>query len=261
MSTSAFPDITLNNGVRMPQLGFGTYKVGGEATAAALAAGYRSIDTAEMYGNEEEIGRALAESGIPREELFVTSKVWNDHHGYQATLDAFEGSRRRLGLDYLDLYLIHWPQPQLGLHAETWRALEKLLADGAVRAIGVSNFTPQDLDELLRAAGTVPAVNQIELNPYRPRAAEREYHARHGIATQAWAPLARAGDLLAEPAVREAAEAHGRTPAQVVIRWHLQTGTIAIPRSSDPGRIAANADVMGFRLSDEEMARLTALGN
>ena len=260
MSTSAFPDITLNNGVRMPQLGFGTYKVGGEATAAALAAGYRSIDTAEMYGNEEEIGRALAESGIPREELFVTSKVWNDHHGYQATLDAFEGSRRRLGLDYLDLYLIHWPQPQLGLHAETWRALEKLLADGPSAPSASPTSRPRTSTSC--CARRDRARRQPDRAQPLPAARRRAGdHARHGIATQAWAPLARAGDLLAEPAVREAAEAHGRTPAQVVIRWHLQTGTIAIPRSSDPGRIAANADVMGFRLSDGEMARLTALGN
>ncbi|KEI43129.1 aldo/keto reductase [Saccharopolyspora rectivirgula] len=251
------PTVQLNNGVVIPQLGFGTYKVGYEAISTALATGYRLLDTAEMYGNEREVGRAIADSGIPRDELFVTTKVWNDHHGYQPALDAFHASKERLGLETIDLYLIHWPQPQLGLHAETWRALEELYADGEVRAIGVSNFTPAQLDELLQHADTPPAVNQIELNPGKPRTEERAHHREKNIATQAWAPLARGG-VLQERAIQEIADAHGRTPAQVVLAWHLQRGIITIPRSSNPERIAENFAATQLTLSADELDRIGA---
>ncbi|GAA3762832.1 diketogulonate reductase-like aldo/keto reductase [Spinactinospora alkalitolerans] len=250
--------VSLNNGVAMPSLGFGTWRVGRGAVEAALAAGYRSIDTAEMYGNEEEVGAAIAASGVAREDLFVTTKVWNDHHGHRATLDAFDASRRRLGLDVVDLYLIHWPQPSLGLHAETWRALEELYADGAMRAIGVSNFAPEQIEELMAGAEVVPAVNQIELNPGRSRVRERAFHARHGIATEAWAPIARGG-LLDDAAITAVAEEHGRTPAQVILRWHLQHGVIAIPRSSKPERIEQNLAIGDFELDEREMKALDAL--
>ncbi|MEY9212766.1 2,5-diketo-D-gluconate reductase A [Thermobifida halotolerans] len=212
-----------------------------------------------MYGNESAVAEAVAASGIDRAELFVTTKVWNDHHGYRATLDAFHASRRRLGLDVVDLYLIHWPGPSDSGNIETWRALETLYAEGAVRAIGVSNFSPAQIDVLLDACDVVPAVNQIELNPARPRLRERAHHARHGIATQAWAPIARGG-LLTHPAVTAVADAHSRTPAQVVLRWHLQHGVSAIPRSATPERIRSNLAVTDFTLTPDDMAALDALG-
>ncbi|HLU95588.1 MAG TPA: aldo/keto reductase [Thermobifida alba] len=253
------PTTTLNNGVTMPRLGFGTWRVGRDAVATALETGYRCLDTAEMYRNETDVAAALAASGLDRAEVFVTTKVWNDHHGRQSTLDAFHASRRRLGLDVVDLYLIHWPAASDSVNVETWRALEQLYADGVVRAIGVSNFSPAQLDVLLDACDVVPAVNQIELHPARPRVAERAHHARHGIATQAWAPLAK-GALLTHPVVTAIADAHARTPAQVVLRWHLQHGILAIPRSATPERIRGNFAVADFALTSRDMAALDALG-
>ena len=257
------PNITLNNGVTMPQLGFGVFQVPDEETAAAvseaLRAGYRSIDTAKIYGNEAGVAAALRESGIPREELSVTTKLWNDDQGYDSTLLAFDTSLRELGLDYLDLYLIHWPAPSAGRYVESWRAMEKLLAEGAVRAIGVSNFQPAHLRRLAEETGTVPAVNQIELHPYLQQAELRELHARHGIATEAWSPLAKGGELLADPVVTELAGKHGRTPAQVVLRWHLELGNVVIPKSVTPSRIRENLDVFGFSLQDEDLAALSTL--
>lgn len=259
-SLSAVPAVALNNGVAMPQLGFGTWNVGGREVELALEIGYRSIDTATIYGNEDEIGRAVAASGVPRDELFVATKVWDDDQGYDSTLRAFEASRTRLGLDVVDLYLIHWPAPKLDRYVETWRALERLLADGAVRSIGVSNFQIEHLVRLARETDTVPALNQIELNPYLPQTERQEHHAAHAIVTEAWAPLDRAGRLLREPVVTDLAERHGRTPAQIVLRWSIQLGNVVIPRSSSRERIEENFDVFGFELAAEDLDRITVLG-
>jgi len=257
------PDLTLNNGVSMPQLGFGVFQVPAEETAEtvaeALSAGYRGIDTAKAYGNEEGVAKAIRESGIAREDLFVTTKLWNDDHGYDQTLRAFDASLARLELDHLDLYLVHWPTPKRDTYVETWRAFEKLQADGRVRAIGVSNFQPAHLRRLVDETGTVPAVNQIELHPYLQQAELRGMHGDLGIATEAWSPLAKGGDLLGEQALVELADKHGRTPAQVVIRWHLQLGNVVIPKSVTPARIRENLDVFGFALDDEDIARLSTL--
>ncbi len=257
------PNLTLNNGVTMPRLGFGVFQVPDEETTAvvadALRAGYRSIDTATLYGNERGVGRAVRESGIPRDELFVTTKLWNDDHGYDQVFRAFDDSLRRLGLDHLDLYLIHWPTPARDSYTETWRAFEKLLADGRVRAIGVSNFQPAHLRRLVDETGTVPAVNQIELHPFLQQAELRATHRDLGIATEAWSPLAKGGELLGEQALVEIAQRHGRTPAQVVLRWHLQLGNVVIPKSVTSARIRENLDVFGFELDDADLARLATL--
>lgn len=257
------PTVKLNNGVEMPQLGFGVFQVPDEETTAAvkaaLDAGYRSIDTAAIYGNEAGVGKALAESGIARDELFITTKLWNSEQGYDATLKAFDASLAKLGLEHLDLYLIHWPTPERDLYRDTWKAFEKLYADGRVRAIGVSNFQPAHLDRLADAGSVTPAVNQVEVHPYLQQAEVREYDAKHGIATEAWSPLAKGGDLLGEDAVKALASKHGRTPAQIVLRWHLQLGNVVIPKSVTPSRIKENLDVFGFTLSEEDIASLTVL--
>jgi diketogulonate reductase-like aldo/keto reductase len=257
------PTVPLNNGVAIPQLGFGVFKVPPAETAQivkqALSAGYRHIDTAAMYGNEAGVGQAIAESGIPRDELFVTTKLNNDAHGTDEALRAFEDSRRKLGLDVVDLYLIHWPLPSQDRYVETWRALEKLRDDGVVRAIGVSNFHPAHLQRLLDETGTVPALNQIELHPYLTQEALRGFDAEHGIATEAWSPLARGGTLLRDHVVTSIAEKHGRTPAQVVLRWHLQLGNVVIPKSATPSRIEDNFAVFDFELADDDMAAISGL--
>lgn len=259
---TSIPTVTLNNGVEMPQLGFGVFQVPDDETTAAvtaaLAAGYRSIDTAAIYGNEEGTGRALAESGIPREELFITSKLWIEDLGYEPTLAAFEASLDKLGLEYLDLYLIHWPAPESDKYADSWLALEKLQADGRVRAIGVSNFLPEHVQRLVDLGGTVPAVNQVELHPALQQRDVAVFNGTHGIATEAWSPLAQ-GAVLDDPAVVEIAARHGRTPAQVVLRWHLQQGRVVIPKSVTPSRIRENLDVFGFTLSAGELAAVDAL--
>ncbi|MGO4806907.1 aldo/keto reductase [Arthrobacter sp. 2MCAF15] len=259
---TAIPTVTLNNGVQMPQLGFGVFQVSDDdttaAVSAALAAGYRSIDTAAIYGNEAGTGRALAESGIARDELFITSKLWIEDLGYDATLAAYESSLDKLGLDYLDLYLIHWPAPGLGKYADSWLALEKLLADGQVRAIGVSNFLPEHLQTLIDLGGTVPAVNQVELHPALQQRDIGAFNAAYGIATEAWSPLAQ-GALLEDPAILDIASRHGRSPAQVILRWHLQQGRIIIPKSVTPSRISDNLDVFGFDLSADELAVVDGL--
>jgi len=256
---AAVPTVELNNGVAIPQLGFGTYGVGQREVEIALSVGYRSLDTATIYDNEEGVGRAITASGIPRQELFVTTKVWDDQQGYDSTLRSFEDSQRRLGLEVVDLFLIHWPAPQLGLYVETWRALERLLANGDVRVIGVSNFDREHLARLADETSTVPALNQVELNPRIARPELREYHAAHGIATEAWAPLARASDLLDEPAVTEPAERHGKTPAQIILRWAIELGIVVIPRSSKRERIEENFDAFDFELDDGDVERISAL--
>ncbi|GIG64679.1 aldo/keto reductase [Phytomonospora endophytica] len=257
------PGITLNSGTVMPQLGFGVWQVGDDeattAVAEALRAGYRLIDTAAGYSNEPGVGRALADSGIARGELFITTKLANPDQGRDAALRAFDTSLAKLGLDHVDLYLIHWPIPHRDRYVETWRALEEIHADGRAKAIGVSNFQIGHLERLAKETGTVPAVNQIELHPQLSQAQLREYHADHGIATEAWSPLGQGGDLLTDPALTAIAEAHGVTVAQVVLRWHLQLGNIAIPKSVTPSRIAANIDVFGFALTDTDLATITAL--
>ncbi|MFJ2650001.1 aldo/keto reductase [Streptomyces sp. NPDC087420] len=262
---SKVPTVTLNNGIEMPQLGFGVWQVPNDETAqavgTALEAGYRSIDTAAIYGNEEGTGQAVAASGIPRDELFITTKLWNADQGYDSTLRAFDTSLAKLGLDYVDLYLIHWPQPEKALYVDTYKAFEKILADGRARSIGVSNFLPEHLERLAAETSVVPAVNQIELHPRLQRAESRAYHAEHGIATEAWSPLAQGKNLLDVPTVVAVARKHGKTPAQVVLRWHLQLGNVVIPKSVTPSRIQENFDTVsaGFELDADDLAAFAAL--
>jgi diketogulonate reductase-like aldo/keto reductase len=260
---TSVPVLKLNNGVEMPQLGFGVFQVPPAETKAAvktaLDAGYRSIDTATAYGNEAAVGVALAESGIARDELFITTKLWNSDQGYDQTLRAFDASVAALGLEQLDLYLIHWPLPARDKYVATWKALEKLYSDGRVRAIGVSNFQPAHLRRVLDEGAVVPAVNQIELHPYLVQSQVRAFDAEHGIATEAWSPLAKGGDLLGESVITSIASRHGRTPAQVVLRWHLQLGNVVIPKSVTPSRVAENLDVFDFTLTKDEVAALSAL--
>ncbi|MEV8628293.1 aldo/keto reductase [Streptomyces sp. NPDC051079] len=260
---SKVPFLTLNNGVRMPQLGFGVWQVpdaeAEQAVGTALEAGYRSIDTAAVYGNETGTGKAVAASGLPREELFVTTKLWNSDQGYESTLRAFDDSLGKLGLEYVDLYLIHWPVPNKGAYVDTYRAFEKILADGRARAIGVSNFLPEHLERLIGETSVVPAVNQIELHPQLQQAASRAAHERHGIVTEAWSPLGQGRGLLDVPAIVAIARKHARTPAQVVLRWHVQLGNVVIPKSVTPSRIRENIAVFDFTLDAEDLAGLAAL--
>lgn len=261
----AAPIVTLNDGNGIPAVGFGVFKIPPadteQAVGAALQAGYRHIDTAAMYNNERETGRAVAASGVPREELFLVTKLWNADQGYDSTLTAFETSMDRLGgylQEYLDLYLIHWPRPQANKFVDTFKAFAHLRDQGRIRSIGVSNFEPEHLKVLIDATGIVPAVNQVELHPRFPQTELREVHARLGIATEAWAPLGQ-GSLLTHPSVTAVAERCGRTPAQVLIRWHLQLGNIVIPKSVNPTRIASNFDVFDFELSAADMASISSL--
>ncbi|GHB62195.1 oxidoreductase [Streptomyces viridiviolaceus] len=261
-SNSSIPTVTLNNGVEIPQLGFGVFQVPDEQTTAAVAsaleAGYRSIDTAAIYGNEAGVGKALATSGIAREDLFITTKLWNADQGYDAALRAFDDSLAKLGLDYVDMYLIHWPTPARDLYKETWKAIEKLVADGRVRTAGVSNFQPDHLKRLIDGAELVPAVNQIELHPGLQQSELRAVHAELGIATEAWSPIAQ-GAVLGDEAITSIAGRHGKSPAQIVLRWHLQLGNIVIPKSVTPERIRQNLDVFDFTLTDDEMASIAGL--
>jgi diketogulonate reductase-like aldo/keto reductase len=261
--SSKVPPIILNNGVEMPQLGFGVWQVADDeaerAVGTALEAGYRSIDTAAVYGNEEGTGRAIAASGLPREELFVTTKLWNSDQGHDSTLRAFDASLKKLRLDYVDLYLIHWPLPERGTFVDTYKAFEKLYEEGRAKAIGVSNFLPGHLETLLGATSVVPAVNQIELHPHLQQRAAREFHAERGIATEAWSPLGSGQGLLEVPALVAIARKHGRTPAQVVLRWHLQLGNVVIPKSVTPSRIKENIEVFDFTLDDEDLNAISAL--
>jgi 2,5-diketo-D-gluconate reductase A len=263
----AAPSITLNDGNSMPQVGLGVWQTPPEdterAVATALDAGYRHIDTAAGYFNEREVGHALknaAESGLPREEVFVTTKLWNADQGYDRTLVAFDASVGRLGVDYLDLYLIHWPMPAKNAFVETFKAFATLRDQGRIRSIGVSNFEPEHLRILVDATGIVPAVNQIELHPLLQQQELREVHAQLGIATEAWSPLGQ-GSLLSNPTVTAVADAHGKTAAQVLIRWHIQLGNIVIPKSVTPERIVSNFDVFDFELSERDMASISSLGD
>ncbi|MFB6713279.1 aldo/keto reductase [Streptomyces sp. NPDC056237] len=260
---SKVPSITLNNGVEMPQLGYGVWQVpddeAARTVATAIEAGYRSIDTAAIYENEKGTGRAVAASGLAREELFVTTKLWNSEQGYDSTLRAFEASLDRLGLDYVDLYLIHWPVPAKDAYVDTYKAFEKIYSEGRAKAIGVSNFLPEHLERLLGETSVVPVINQIELHPQLQQAESRALHAKHGIATEAWSPLGQGKGLLEVPTVVAIARKHGRTPAQVVLRWHIQTGNVVIPKSVTPSRIVENLDVFGFELDADDLAAFAAL--
>jgi 2,5-diketo-D-gluconate reductase A len=255
------PTVTLNTGAAIPQLGFGVFQVPNEqvtaAVLAAIEAGYRSIDTAAMYRNEEGVGKAIAQSGIAREELFITTKLNNNAHGTDAARRAFDTSLAALGLDYLDLYLIHWPLPAKDLYVQTWQALEKIHSEGLSRAIGVSNFTIANLQRLADETEVVPALNQVELHPYLTQEPLSAYHAEHGILTESWSPLAKGGELLTDPVITSLADKYARTPAQIVIRWHLQLSYVVIPKSVTPSRITENFDVFDFELAEDD---LTSIG-
>ncbi|CEE00490.1 Glyoxal reductase [Caldibacillus thermoamylovorans] len=255
--------ITLNNGLKMPQLGFGVWQVSDEqatpAVKKALEVGYRSIDTAMIYGNEKGVGRAIKESNVPREELFITTKVWNADHGYENTLKAFDASLERLGLDYIDLYLIHWPTPKYDQYVDTYKAMEKIYKDGRAKAIGVCNFDIEHLERLLNECEVVPVVNQVERHPYFQQRELQDFCEKHHIIIEAYSPLMNGKDVLNDSVVKEIAKAHGKTAAQVILRWHLQTGVITIPKSVTPSRIEENFDVFDFELTAEDMEKMTAL--
>ena len=259
------PSIRLNNGIEIPQLGFGVFQVPPdeviEPVTTAIRAGYRLLDTAAAYQNEEGVGKAIADAGVPREELFITTKLWNADQGYDNALRAFDASLQKLGIDQVDLYLIHWPLPKRDRYVETWKALEKIYADGRARAIGVSNFTERHLNRLLDETDVVPAVNQVELHPRLPQEELRAFHARRGIATEAWSPIGQGKGLLDDPVIGAIAERVGKSPAQVVLRWHVQLGNLVIPKSVTPSRIRENIDVFDFELSAADLGALTALGS
>lgn len=256
--------ITLNNGVAMPQLGFGVWQIEDEdqlrtALETALEAGYRAIDTAAIYGNEEGVGSAVNGSGIARDELFITSKLWNSDQGYETALRAFDKSLEKLQLDYLDLYLIHWPASKNSAHVETWRALEELYKQGRIKAIGVSNFKETHLETLLSKAEIVPAVNQVELHPRLTQMPLREYCESKDIRIESWSPLMQGGVVLSDEVVQGIAHSHGKTPAQIVLRWHVQHGLIVIPKSATPERIKENIDIYNFKLSEDEIKAIDGL--
>jgi len=257
------PAVALANGVAMPALGLGTSPMGGDETevtvAAAIGVGYRLVDTAENYGNERGVGRGIRASGIGRDEVFVTTKFNERWHGVEEAQQAFANSAERLGLDRIDLLLIHWPNPKKDRYVDAWRGLVQLLEDRKVRAIGVSNFKPVHIERLLEETGVAPHVNQVQLDPRIPRADQRSYHAAHGIVTESWSPIGAGGDLLADATIGDVGRAHGMTPAQVVLRWHVQLGLVPIPKTSKPERLAENIDVFDFELSPDEMDRIAAL--
>jgi 2,5-diketo-D-gluconate reductase A len=260
----AAPLLTLNDGNSIPQVGLGVWQTPPEdterAVSTALEAGYRHVDTAAAYGNEREVGRAISASGLPPEDVFVTTKLWNADQGYDATLRAFDRSMDLLGISCLDLYLIHWPMPAKNTFVDTFKAFAHLRDQGRVRSIGVSNFEPEHLRILVDTTGIVPAVNQVELHPLLQQQELREVHAQLGITTEAWSPLGQ-GSLLNNPTVATVAEQHGKTPAQALIRWHIQLGNIVIPKSVTPERIVSNFDVFDFELSEQDMASISSLGD
>jgi 2,5-diketo-D-gluconate reductase A len=253
----AVPSLVMNNGIQIPQLGFGVFLIPPEETekaaSDALSAGYRLIDTAQGYRNEEGVGAAIASAGIQRDELFITTKLTNSEQGYDKALRAFDESMNKLGLDVLDLFLIHWPQPMFDQYVETWRAFERLLVDGRVLSIGVSNFEIAHLERLLAETDVVPAVNQVELHPEFPQEKLREFHAEHGILTESWGPLGQGKGLLENPHILDVARGKGRTPGQVVLRWHIQVGNVVIPKSVNPDRIRENIDIFDFELDEADM--------
>ena len=257
------PELTLNNGHTIPQLGLGTWPLSDAEVApvivTAVELGYRHIDTAVKYGNETGVGRGIRDSAVPREELFVTTKLDGTYQGDDRAIAGLEGSLARLGLDYVDLLLIHWPLPTRDLFVSTWRTFEKLLAAGTARSIGVSNFKPAHLERLRAETDIVPAVNQIQISPYIPRAEQRAYDARHGIVTTSWSPLGQGNTLLAEPLILRLAEKYAKTPGQIVLRWHLDLGLVAIPKSQSPARLRENLDVFDFTLDAADVAAITAL--
>lgn len=262
MTQLTIPRLALHDGIEIPQLGFGVFQIPPEDTQGAvemaLDAGYRHIDTAAAYRNEAGVGAALAASGLPREDVFVTTKLWNADQGHDSTLEAFEASLERLGLDHVDLYLIHWPVPSEDRFVDTWRAFERIYEEECARTIGVSNFRIEDLEKLMAETDTRPTVNQIELHPRLQQAELRAFHAEHEILTEAWSPLAQ-GSLLDDETIAEIAENHGKTPAQMILRWHLQLGNIVIPKSVTPERVRENIEIFDFELSDEEMAEFARL--
>jgi len=259
---TSVPSVALHDGVEIPQLGFGVFQVPPEdtqeAVEGALDAGYRHIDTAAAYRNEAGVGAAIAAAGLARDEVFVTSKLWNSEQGYDSTLAACEQSLERLGMDHVDLYLIHWPMPSEDRYLDTWRAFERIHEEGRSRSVGVSNFRVEDLERLESEAGKLPTVNQIELHPSLQQAELRAWHADHGIATEAWSPLAQ-GALLDEDTIETIAAHHEKTPAQTILRWHLQLGNVVIPKSVTPERIRENIDIFDFELSEDDMAAIARL--
>ncbi len=256
------PRIALNDGTSIPQIGFGTWQVAPAdaepSVSEALTVGYRHIDTAAVYANEAEVGQAIASSDVPRDEIYVTTKLWNPDHGYDEAMRAFDLSMGKLGLEQLDLYLIHWQCVQFDKYVDTWRALVDLRASGRVRSIGVSNFKEPALRAIIDATGVVPVLNQVELHPWSPQASLRALHAELGIATESWSPLA-SGELLDDPLLATIADKHGKSTAQVLIRWHLQLGLIVLPKSITPSRIAQNIDVFDFELDADDMAAIATL--
>lgn len=256
--------IRLNDGVDIPQIGFGVWQVENRdaprAVKAAIEAGYRSIDTAAIYGNEDGVAAGIRAAGVPRERLFITTKLWNDRHGARNALKAFDESLKRLQLEYVDLYLIHWPCPRANLFVETWRALQEITASGRARSIGVSNFKIPHLERLIGETGIVPAINQIELHPRFQQKEQRAFHARCKIVTESWSPLGQ-GRVMKDPLIAGIAQKHGRTPAQVALRWHIQNGLVAIPKSVTTARIAENFQVFDFELTNDDMAKIATLDN
>lgn len=254
--------ITLNDGNSIPQVGLGVWQTPNDGAApavkAALDAGYRHVDTAAVYENEEGVGEGIRQSGLDRKDVFLTTKLWNTDQGYDATLKAFEASLKRLGTDYVDLYLIHWPSPHRGLFVDTWKAFIKLKEEGRVKSIGVSNFYPEHLEKIIGETGVVPVINQIELHPDFQQRDARAFHDKHEIVTQSWSPLGQ-GKLLGHPVIGEIAKRLGRTPAQVIIRWHIENGLVVIPKSVTPSRIAENFNVFDFTLSAEDLEALHGL--
>ena len=254
--------IALNDGARIPQVGLGVWQTPNDEAApavkAALSAGYRHVDTAAVYENEEGVGEGIRQSGIDRSDIFLTTKLWNTEQGYDQTLKAFDASLKRLGTDYVDLYLIHWPSAHRGLFVDTWKAFVKLKEEGRAKSIGVSNFYPEHIEKIVAETGVVPVINQIELHPDFQQREARAFHEKHGIATQSWSPLGQ-GKLLGHPAVADIATKLGRTPAQVIIRWHIDNGLVVIPKSVTPSRIAENFNVFDFKLSAEDLDTLNGL--
>jgi 2,5-diketo-D-gluconate reductase A len=257
------PTVTLNDGTWFPELGLGTYNLRGEegidAIGAAISSGYRMLDTAVNYENEREVGEAVRRSDVDRDDLLVVSKIPGRHHGFAEAIDSIQGSLGLLGLDRIDLQLIHWPNPSVGKYVDTWRGMIEARQRGLVRSIGVSNFTEAMLTELIDETGVTPVVNQVELHPYFPQAALRAFHAEHGIRTESWSPLARRSELLTEQLLQELAVVHDVTPTQVVLRWHTQLGSTPIPKSADPDRQRENADVFGFTLTDDQVEVISGL--